>query len=92
MLRNGTGEQVPAYANRTLFGPLQLQGYVQEFSRLAYVESSAGLTLLLCENATDIPSCLRHPSRKTSWAYETFCMRLTSSLLCIFVFRKFRLF
>ena len=31
----------------------------EEFSRLCYVESDAGLTLLLCENSTDIPSCLR---------------------------------
>lgn len=41
--------------------PRALKGKLSadEFARLCYVETSTGLTVLLCENSTDIPSCLR---------------------------------
>lgn len=65
-------EQKNELANLTRTGPvegtaegdvtpraLRAQLSQEEFARLCYVESSVGLTLLLCENSTDIPSCLR---------------------------------
>ena len=65
-------EQLTALAKLTRTGPvagtnegevtprdLRAKLSQEEFSRLCYVESEAGLTLLLCENSTDIPSCLR---------------------------------